>query len=262
MDPNNPYLLEGLLEDILNTSVKIVKFYNVELNVNQHSEKTKRIDVLVKVLGKYIHIELNTDTSLSIRLRNFIYFEAIHAFHAKNNEEYDKVNEYIHIDLSFNLGNNHDYIEEYTVNNKKSGKYYQEYINNYKLLVVNMDKIKKFCYDKEKKGLKKYPHLGLMDLSEEELKSLENKDGYTKEYMKKVIELNCDDEFVVDFITKEEDEKWLRKAYKEDGIQEGIEQTKIDVAKRMLDMNMSIDDISKATNLSIDKINGLKGNKD
>ena len=75
-----------------------------------------------------------------------------------------------------------------------------------------MDKIKKLCYDKEKKGIKKYPHLGLMDLTEEELKSLENKDGYTKEYMKKVIELNSDDEFVLDFITKEEDEKWLRNA--------------------------------------------------
>ena len=260
VDPKNPMLLEGLLEDILHTNVKIIKFYNTELNVNRKNERNKRIDTLVEAEGKYIHIELNTDTSLSKDLRNFIYFEAIHAFHAKNNEEYDKVNEYIHIDLSFGLGNNHDYIEEYTINNKKGGKEYREYINNYKLLVVNMDKIKKFCYDKNKKGIKEYPHLGLIDLNEEELEAIENKDGYTKEYMKKVIELNCEDGFVFDFITKEEDERWLRNAYKQDGIEEGIEQNKIDVAKKMLAKNKSIDEIAELTDLTIEEINALNIN--
>ena len=35
----------------------------------------------------------------------------------------------------------------------------------------------------------------------------------------------------------------------------------MEIAKNLLNMNMSIEDISKATNLSIEEIESLKGNK-
>ena len=45
---------------------------------------------------------------------------------------------------------------------------------------------------------------------------------------------------------------------KEEGIKEGIEEGTISIAKKLLKMNMKIEDISKATGLSISEIEKLK----
>ena len=44
----------------------------------------------------------------------------------------------------------------------------------------------------------------------------------------------------------------------ENGKEEGIEEGTISIAKKLLEMNMKIEDISKATGLSINKIESLK----
>ena len=48
----------------------------------------------------------------------------------------------------------------------------------------------------------------------------------------------------------------------EQGIEQGVEQNKNEIAKKLLNMNMSIEDISKATNLSIEEIEKLKKNNE
>ena len=42
------------------------------------------------------------------------------------------------------------------------------------------------------------------------------------------------------------------------GLQQGEQQAKIETAKNLLSMNLSVEDISKATGLSIDTIKNLK----
>ena len=46
----------------------------------------------------------------------------------------------------------------------------------------------------------------------------------------------------------------------EDAKEEGISSEKINIAKNLLSMNMPIEDISKATGLSIDEIKNLTSN--
>ena len=48
------------------------------------------------------------------------------------------------------------------------------------------------------------------------------------------------------------------KSIREEGLKEGINQEKIEIAKNLLKMNMKIEDISKATNLSVEKIDKLR----
>ena len=48
----------------------------------------------------------------------------------------------------------------------------------------------------------------------------------------------------------------------EQGIEQGVEQNKNEIAKKLLNMNMSIEDISKANNLSIEEIEKLKKNNE
>ena len=77
------------------------------------------------------------------------------------------------------------------------------------------------------------------------------------------------DNYVNDDVTKEALAKWNKeieenknvKIAHEQGIQQGIEQRNVEIAKNMLESNVPIKDISKYTGLSIEKIELLKENK-
>ena len=85
------------------------------------------------------------------------------------------------------------------------------------------------------------------------------------EFKKKVKELNEDTEFK-QFLTQEEDEKKRISTFeaiareegkvigRQEGKSLGIKEANIKIAKNLLNMNMSLEDISKATGLEIQKI--------
>ena len=71
--------------------------------------------------------------------------------------------------------------------------------------------------------------------------------------------------YVADDKMQDELNKWdleiaENKGY-EQGVIEGTKQRNMEIAKKLLNMNMSIEDISKATTLSIEEIKALKENK-
>ena len=75
----------------------------------------------------------------------------------------------------------------------------------------------------------------------------------------KVKNLNDDSE-IIDVIIENEDEIIMNSMYDrgfEKGISQGINQNKVEIARKMLNMNMSIEEISKATGLSKEEINDL-----
>ena len=84
-------------------------------------------------------------------------------------------------------------------------------------------------------------------------------------FKEEVIKAN-NDEFIVDWISREEEQKQYEEVMYEKGLnqglsegkQEGIEQTKIDVAKEMLELNMDLETISKVTKLAKEQIESLK----
>ena len=67
--------------------------------------------------------------------------------------------------------------------------------------------------------------------------------------------------YVADDKMQEELNKWDLEIAENKGYEQGVEQRNVEIAKNLLNMNMSIDDISKATNLSIEEIKALKENK-
>ena len=76
--------------------------------------------------------------------------------------------------------------------------------------------------------------------------------------------------YVADDKMQDELNKWdleiaENKGYEQgviEGIEQGTEQRNMEIAKKLLNMNMSIEDISKATNLSIEEIKKLKKNNE
>ena len=126
-----------------------------------------------------------------------------------------------------------------------------------------MDYYDKIWYSKNKEEIKKNQYMIMLDLDKKELKSMP-KDKIVDKYITNVTIVNDDPEFQK-YMSEEEDKKKIQNSLlseaKEEGIEQGytsgindgIKQT----AKNMLKRNMSIEDISEITDLSIEEIKKL-----
>lgn len=104
---------------------------------------------------------------------------------------------------------------------------------------------------------KKYIHISLDLVKEEFVDFAERTDNkMVKKYKDEITKLN-DDTIVIKSLTYEEDREMLMNAIKEDyleegrelGVKEGQNQTKLETAKKLLEVNMSLDDIVNVTGL-------------
>ena len=113
-----------------------------------------------------------------------------------------------------------------------------------KIYNIGIDKYIKNYYNNDKKFTKGEEALIMLDLDKKE-----------------VIKAN-NDQFVVDWISREEEQKQYEEVMYEkglnQGLSQGIEQNKIDVAKEMLELNMDLDVISKVTKLAKNEIESLR----
>ena len=216
------HLMEALLSECLESKVKVIKYLYPELPVENVNEKEKKLDVLVEIEGRRVIVELNTEGS-GIRLRNFNYFTSYYSSRVERGEEYrGNKTEYILIDLSYNLSKNSPIKREYYVEDSEGNKY----VENFKIIEFNMDKITNLCYDEFERGEREqYRYLMMLDLDKNKLDEVSKKDDIVKEYMDKVVELNNDKDFKY-VISAEEDARLTRKLLedyaKKEGKKEGI----------------------------------------
>lgn len=248
-------LLEELIQEITNLIIHVEKIVNCELPISDIFEKEKRVDGIIDTTKERIHIELNSDTIECFRMRNFLYFVSIMLEDIKRGKNYNPKKKYIHISLDFSNNNQLQNITHYRwhdVINKVST------IKNIALFYVNIYKIKKMCENNEKLQ-KEFGLLYALDLDKEELiKFAERTDNeMVKKYKDEITKLN-DDTIVIKSLTYEEDQEMLMNAIKEDymeeGHEQGVKETKIETAKKLLEMLMPIKDIIKVTNLPENKI--------
>ena len=122
--------------------------------------------------------------------------------------------------------------------------------------------------EKEGKFKKDAPkHLLMLDANSEELKELCKGDAIMEKFKENVDKLN-DDETVIDFLTKEEEDEVIKNSYYDDGLEAGLKQgkelgqmeEKIDLAKKMKDNNIDLGLISKITGLYIKELETLHVN--
>ena len=262
------HLMEALLSECLGEEIKIVKYNKVELDVKTTKERTKRLDVIVRAKDRYLNIELNTKGDDLTRVRNLNFFTAFFSSRTNRNETYDEDIEYIQINLSYKIAKSKRAISTYTLKNEDN----EEYVKNFKIMEVNLDRIKNEWYANDKKGTK-YRYLLMLDLNQKELEELSRKDIIVKEYMERIVDLNNDDVFIPP-VSYEEDEALLQEAYRrrarKEGLEEGIKegraegletgarQEKIKIAKNMINLDIDIDTIVKSTGLTIEEIKNIK----
>ena len=112
----------------------------------------------------------------------------------------------------------------------------------------------------------------MLDLGKQGLEELSEKSEIVNKFKDEVIKAN-NDEFIVDWISREEEQKQYEEVMYEkgitqgviqgkqqgikEGISQGIEKANMENAKKMLELNMDLETISKITNLTIEQIKNL-----
>ena len=263
LNPNNSDLLKALLEFILKIKIDKLEIKKTELLSGNVNIKDKRVDAIVHTGNKKIEIEINSQNKDYLHTRSTAYICNIYQSNANVGDTYNEDTDIIQVNLTWGLGRNNDEMKIYKIMNEKG----ELYVKNFIIYEINMDYYDKIWYSKNEDEIKKNQYMIMLDLDKKELKNMP-KDKIVDKYITNVTIVNDDPEFQK-YMSEEEDKKKIQNSLlseaKEEGISQGIEQGYTSgindgikqTAKSMLNKNMSIEDISDITGLSIEEINKL-----
>ena len=270
LKPNNSDLLKALLEFILKIKIDKLEIKKTELLSGNVNIKDKRVDAIVHTGNKKIEIEINSQNKDYLHTRSTAYICNIYQSNANVGDTYNEDTDIIQVNLTWGLGKNNEEMKIYKIMNEKG----ELYVKNFIIYEINMDYYDKIWYSKNEDEIKKNQYMIMLDLDKKELKNMP-KDKIVDKYITNVTIVNDDPEFQK-YMSEEEDKKkiqnsLLSEAKEEgmeqgytsgisDGISEGENKKSIEIAKNLLSMNMPLEDISKATGLSIEEINKISEN--
>ena len=125
----------------------------------------------------------------------------------------------------------------------------------FEIVYINMDYFEKVWYAGNVKG--ENPFLMLLAApTKEKMDTICKGDNLMEKLNNKVKNLNDDSE-IIDVIIENEDEIIMNSMY-DRGFEKGINHRNIKITKKLLSMNMPIEDISKVTGLSEKEIEDLR----
>ena len=262
LKPDNSDLLKALLEFILKIKIDKLEIKKTELLSGNVNIKDKRVDAIVHTGNKKIEIEINSQNKDYLHTRSTAYICNIYQSNASVGDTYNEDTDIIQVNLTWGLGRNNDEMKIYKIMNEKG----ELYVKNFIIYEINMDYYDKIWYSKNEEEIKKNQYMIMLDLDKKELENMP-KDKIVDKYITNVTIVNDDPEFQK-YMSEEEDKKKIQNSLlseaKEEGISQGytsgmndgIKQT----AKNLLSMNMPIENISKATGLSVEEIKKISNN--
>ena len=262
MKEENFEILKKVLESILEVTIEKIELQPLHIPTGNIHLKGKEVDLLVVTNQGKIEVEVNTYYNDYVRVRNFSYITNIYNNQVTVGDKYSEDTNVIQINLNYGIPDT-KYRRIYKVRDEEG----KEYIKNFYIYEINMEKLKKIWYDKNELEIEKNKYLLMLDMEIKDIKKLP-KDKVVKEYMEKIEKLNNDPMFI-NWITKEKDEQMIKNTQLynatqqginigiNQGINQGIKQEKIEIAKSMLKKNMDIEDIIDITGLSKEEIKKL-----
>ena len=263
MKEENFEILKKVLESILEVTIEKIELQPLHIPTGNIHLKGKEVDLLVVTNQGKIEVEVNTYYNDYVRVRNFSYITNIYNNQVTVGDKYSEDTNVIQINLNYGIPDT-KYRRIYKVRDEEG----KEYIKNFYIYEINMEKLKKIWYDKDELEIEKNKYLLMLDMEIKDIKKLP-KDKVVKEYMEKIEKLNNDPMFI-NWITKEKDEQMIKNTQLynatqqginigiNQGINQGIKQEKIEIAKSMLKKNMDIEDIIDITGLTKEEIEKLQ----
>ena len=204
----NERVLRRLLEVILEIDIDEIILLDKEILPSRLMGKNRIVDLLVKSDNKMINVELNASKKYYHNYRNASYLFGIYNDAIDRSEEYETLaeKEFIGINLSYEMRKKALMEEVFYLQSKDRNRF----IENFKIIEFNVDKIEKNWYTLSELEKERYKYIMMLDLEEEKLSEFCRGDEVMEEFRKEVKRINKDERYSF-FLSEEEDAEKLRK---------------------------------------------------
>ena len=156
--------------------------------------------------------------------------------------------------FQINITSNNSEIDDYEVYNVIGKRYHKKFIENFTICEFNVDKLKEACYNE-------FRFIQSLAGDKNELERYAKDDEDMSKLNNEVNRLNDDSEFI-EFLTNEEEYEIENQSIYDHGFKQGIEQgsfnEKKEIARNLLNTNLTAEEISISTGLTIDEVMNLK----
>lgn len=267
----NERVLRRLLEVILEIDIDEIILLDKEILPSRLMGKNRIVDLLVKSGNKMINVELNASKKYYHNYRNASYLFGIYNDAIDRSEEYETLaeKEFIGINLSYEMRKKALMEEVFYLQSKDRNRF----IENFKIIEFNVDKIEKSWYTLSELEKERYKYIMMLDLEEEKLSEFCRGDEVMEEFRKEVKRINKDERYSF-FLSEEEDAEKLRKTEElirkrkeekreqrreqrrilQDQKIEELEKQKNEMQKQNDEMQKQNDEIKKQLNNSVKKL--------
>jgi len=262
-DANHLERLNLLLSVTLKKKVEVIKLYPNDLLDDNRVNKKNEVDLLCKLDGEYVSIEVNTDLTQEVVNRNFAFVSRVLSKDLKPGEEYSNISRYyqINIDIEDFLG------VPYEVCHLTGDTTHKLVTDRVEFYFINVKHFAEICYNEGGKGLTDFEKLyGMIGTNSKSVIDVLTKDNKILKDIGDMVKKYSNDDELLFYYDREERmlhdakrkiEDELTKNFKkqlEANAKEVTEKTTLDMVRRMKQEGASLDFISKVTGISIQEI--------
>ena len=262
-DANHLERLNLLLSVTLKKKVEVIKLYPNDLLDDNRVNKKNEVDLLCKLDGEYVSIEVNTDLTQEVVNRNFTFVSRVLSKDLKPGEEYSNISRYyqINIDIEDFLG------VPYEVCHLTGDTTHKLVTDRVEFYFINVKHFAEICYNEGGKGLTDFEKLyGMIGTNSKSVIDVLTKDNKILKDIGDMVKKYSNDDELLFYYDREERmlhdakrkiEDELTKNFKkqlEANAKEVTEKTTLDMVRRMKQEGASLDFISKVTGISIQEI--------
>ena len=256
------YLLSLILEKDYKDIYNGISFSKEQLDKENYHDSKKTVDLVCTIDGEIFNVEMNNNMSVPSLERNISYINKLYSGSMKmGNKEY-QYNKVIQINLNnFNFKDNKNEIDEFYIMNHNK----EVLTDKIRIIYIYLPLIRKKMYNKKEKltSLEKLL-LSFNEKDSDELKKVIKGEKFMEEYRRDAYDASQDSE-ILGLYNKEEEDKMLeamridyaKEEGIEKGIQQGAEQAKIEIAKKLLKMEISLEQISEVTGIDLETLKKL-----
>ena len=252
----------------INYNIKNYNICNGELVVDKVFLRSRTLDALIECDDIVYNLEVNKNFNLETIIRNYLYQCNYLIYMVHTGKKYiNSIKPVVQINYNIKTNKKYQYDGEYEdIESKTLKKYY--FIKK----IINIDIAKYidkwYNLNKAKDYYEKYKHFLLLGMTKEDLIELKDDDKMVNKIKNAIFNINDPSEFPRLFSDEEFLEIEKNTSYyngiehgieqgKSIGIEEGIEKTNLDNARKMKNKNIPCETIQEITGLSLKTIKNL-----
>ena len=261
-DDNFKSVLETIILNVTDLTYEEVhdkiQIKNPNLGEESVFLKDNTVDVRVDIGKNTITLEMNQFNDRENQFRNMVHYHESIVKSIPSSSKRKDIGKVIQISFDNKNPISDDLISVIMMMDIKNHQIDSSEVN-FKKYKVNLPKVRKMMYNEDKETRFIRILLMIVETKKEKLRKLAKGDADLEKMVKKMENLSEDPRYIR-LLTDEEIREFAHGVDLKEAKDEGIKETKIETAKKLLDNNVDVDIIIDSTGLTKEEIENLKRN--